>query len=457
MTLTLLFVLMAGLFAGGLGGWLLLRRFYVPKHELAQRLSREQVDEGYVTREMYDSTLFTLHQRDQDLKTKETEIRTLLARVAAADKEKEQLSQMGEQLKQIHESNRQEFSNLANDILRQKSRDFLETNKLSLDHLLAPLQSDIGQFRKTIEATRKEDIQDLTSLKKEIESLQQLNIRLSEDAQRLASALKSDVKVQGNWGEDRLRLILESEGLQKYIDYTSEEVHRDREEARNYRPDFILKLPDGKHLIIDSKVSLNSYVAYFNTQDPEEKKLHIKQLVRSINEHIDELGARNYQRLGTLKSPDFVFMFMHFEPALTLALNESPEIFNRALSKKVVLITPSTLVATFKIVRQLWQHENRARNVDEIFRQCGLLYDKFILFLEEMQGMGEHINKAGMAYTEAMNRLKEGKRKGDTIIGKLEQIRDLDAKTTKSLPRDIANDMDIRFPDDGLKAIPGNG
>ncbi len=149
-------------------------------------------------------------------------------------------------------------------------------------------------------------------------------------------------------------------------------------------------------------------------------------------------------------------MFMHFEPALTLALNESPEIFNRALAKKVVLITPSTLVATFKIVRQLWQHENRARNVDEIFRQCGMLYDKFILFLEEMQGMGEHINKAGTAYHEAMNRLKEGKRKGDTIIGKLEQIRELDAKTTKSLPRDIANDMDIRFPDDGLKAIHGN-
>ncbi|WP_341843259.1 DNA recombination protein RmuC [Chitinophaga caseinilytica] len=456
MTLTLLSVLIAGLFAGGLGGFLLLRRFYAPKDELAKRLSREQVDEGYVSREMYDSTLFTLHQRDQELKAQESELRTLTARLAAADKEKEQLSGLGEQLKKIHESNRQEFSNLAADILRQKSRDLLETNKLSLDHLLTPLQTDIGQFRKTIEQTRKEDIHDLTSLKKEIESLQQLNLRLSEDAQRLASALKSDVKVQGNWGEDRLRLILEAEGLQKYIDYTSEEVHRDHDQQRNFRPDFILKLPDGKHLVIDSKVSLNAYVAYFNTQDPAEKKIHLKQLVRNINEHIDELGARNYQRLGTLKSPDFVFMFMHFEPALTLALNESPEIFNRALSKKVVLITPSTLVATFKIIRQLWQHENRARNVDEIFRQCGLLYDKFILFLEEMQGMGEHINKAGVAYAEAMNRLKEGKRKGDTIIGKLEQIRELDAKTTKSLPRDVANDMDIRFPDDGLKAVHGN-
>ena len=263
------------------------------------------------------------------------------------------------------------------------------------------------------------------------------------------------MKVQGNWGEDRLRLILESEGLQQYIDYTREEVHRDTEADRNRRPDFILKLPDGKHLVIDSKVSLNAYVAYFNASEPEEKKGHLRQLVKNINEHIDELSGRNYHSLGSLNTPDFVFLFMHFESALTLALNESPDIFTRALKKKIVLITPSTLVATFKIVRLLWQHENRTRNVEEIFRQCGLLYDKFALFLEEMQSLGNNLKQATNAYDDAMNRLKDGKRKGDTIIGRFETIRNLDARTNKNLPKEIITEMDILFPDDDIKLVNG--
>ncbi|WP_241559064.1 DNA recombination protein RmuC [Chitinophaga barathri] len=451
MSVTLLSGLIIGLLAGGLGSYLFLRKFFVPRHELSARLSRQQVDEGFVAREMYDNALFTLNQREQDIKDKEAEVRTRDVQLASLRKEMEQLSGIGLELKKIHESNRQEFMNLASDILQQKSRDFADTNRTAMEHILSPLKTDIGQFRKTIEDTRKEDIQDLTSLKKEIESLQKLNFQLSEDAQRLAGALKSDVKVQGNWGEDRLKLILEAEGLQKYIDYTSEEVHRDTEEERNRRPDFILRLPDGKHLVIDSKVSLNAYVAYFNASDPEEKKAHLRQLVRNITDHIDELSARNYQRLGTLNTPDFVFMFMHFESALTLALNENPDIFNRAMKKKIVLITPSTLVATFKIVRLLWQNENRVRNVEEIFRQCGMLYDKFILFLEEMQRIGHNLKQAGNAYEDAMERLKDGKRKGDTIIGKFEIIRELDAKTGKHLPKEIETEMEIRFP----QALPG--
>lgn len=446
MSVTLLSGLIIGLLAGGLGGYLFLRKFFVPRHELAERLSPQQVEERFVSREMYDNILFTLHQREQELKDKEAEARVMEARLGGLIKEIEQLSGISEKLEKIHESNRQEFRNMASDILQQKSRDFADTNRTAMEHILSPLKNDIGQFRKTIEDTRKEDIQDLTSLKKEIENLQKLNFQLSEDAQRLAGALKSDVKVQGSWGEDRLKLILEAEGLQKYIDYTSEEVHRDQEEERNRRPDFILRLPDGKHLVIDSKVSLNAYVAYFNATEPEEKKAHVRQLVRNITEHIDELAGRNYQRLGTLNTPDFVFMFMHFESALTLALNENPDIFNRAMKKKIVLITPSTLVATFKIVRLLWQNENRVRNVEEIFRQCGLLYDKFILFLEEMQGIGRNLKQAGSAYDTAMERLKDGKRKSDTIIGKFEIIRELDAKTGKQLPKDIETDMDIRFP-----------
>jgi DNA recombination protein RmuC len=444
MSVSLLAGLIIGLIAGSLGSYLLLRKYYLPIH---QALTRQQVNEEYVVRDMYDNLLYNFQEKEKELDNKRNELVRLSSQIAGLVKEKEQLANIGQELAKIHEANREQFRNLATDILKEKSRDLADINKTSLDHILAPLKTDIGQFKKTIEDTRKEDIQDITSLKKEIESLHKLNTQLSEDAQRLAGALKSDVKVQGNWGEDRLKLILEAEGLQKYIDYTSEEVFRDSEAERNRRPDFILKLPDGKHLVIDSKVSLNAYVSYFNTTDPEEKKSLIKQLVRNINDHIDELSAKNYHSLGSLHTPDFVFMFMHFESALTLALNENPDIFNRALKKKIVLITPSTLVATFKIVRLLWQNENRVRNVEEIFRQCGLLYDKFILFLDEMQKIGHNLRQASLSHDEAMKRLKDGKRKNDTIIGKFELIKELDAKTGKTLPEDIITEMDILFPE----------
>lgn len=449
MSVTLLAGLITGLIAGSLGCYLFLRKYYIPIH---QAFTRQQVNEEYILRDMYDNLLYNFQEKEKDLEIKRNDIIRLNSQTSALLREKElldqQLTNFGLELAKMHETNREQFRNLATDILKEKSRDLADTNKTSLDHILAPLKTDIGQFKKTIEDTRKEDIQDITSLKKELESLHKLNSQLSEDAQRLAGALKSDVKVQGNWGEDRLKLILESEGLQKYIDYTSEEVFRDAETERNRRPDFILKLPDGKHLVIDSKVSLNAYVSYFNSGDPEERKSLIKQLVRNINDHIDELSAKNYHSLGGLHTPDFVFMFMHFESALTLALNENPDIFSRALKKKIVLITPSTLVATFKIVRLLWQNENRVRNVEEIFRQCGLLYDKFILFLDEMQKIGNNLRQASLSHDEAMKRLKDGKRKSDTIIGKFELIKELDAKTGKSLPDNIITEMDILFPDD---------
>ncbi|WP_308199080.1 DNA recombination protein RmuC [Chitinophaga sedimenti] len=195
--------------------------------------------------------------------------------------------------------------------------------------------------------------------------------------------------------------------------------------------------------MIDSKVSLNAYVEYFNAADPAQKKESLKQLVRNINDHIDLLANKNYQSLAGLHTPDFVFMFMHFESALTLAMNENPDIFNRALQRKIVIITPTTLVATMKVVKLLWQKENRVKNVEEIFRQCGLLYDKFVLFTEEMQKVGKSITDAGRAYHDAMNRLRDGARKSDTIIGKFQLIQSLEAKTNRKLPDSILNEISL--------------
>ena len=269
-----------------------------------------------------------------------------------------------------------------------------------------------------MEETRKEDIREFTSLKEEINSLHQLNTQLSDDARNLAKALKSDSRVQGSWGEDRLRFILESEGLQQYIDFTLQQTIRDVDNEINLRPDCILKLPGGKCLIIDSKVSLTAYVNYCNASIPEERAKYLKLHLKSVTDHIDLLADKQYHALNGLQTPDYVFLFMPIESAITLALNENEDIFNRALNKKVVLITPTTLVATLKVIKIIWQKENQVKNVEMIFKQCGALYDKFVTFLEEMEKVGNGLQTASRSYTEAMDRLKDGARKGDTIIGR---------------------------------------
>jgi DNA recombination protein RmuC len=361
-----------------------------------------------------------------------------------------------EEIERIHKLSKEQFKNLATDILEEKKKLFIESNKSELTTILDPLKSDLTNFKKTVEETRKEDIRDLTSLKKEIESLQKLNVQLSDDAQHLANALKSEVKVQGNWGEDRLSLILETEGLQKYIDFTSQGAFRDEEKEISRRPDFILNLPQGKHLIIDAKVSLTAYVNYFNAENPREKEKQLKLHLKSLNDHIEELADKDYQSLAGIHSPDYVFLFMPIEGALTLALNTSPEIFDKALKRKIVIITPTNLVATLKIIKMLWQQENQVKNVEEIFRQCGALYDKFVAFLESMDQVGNGLNSADNAFREAMNHLSEGTKKGSTLIGRFETIRKLEAKTSKRIPGRFLTTIDM-LGDEENPGLPEEG
>ncbi|MGV3656972.1 MAG: DNA recombination protein RmuC [Chitinophagaceae bacterium] len=411
-----------------------------------QRISKEELERSYVAKETFDIVFAKMQQAERKATTDAERLIELNKEVSELQKENDALIDRFTEFRQESEAwhlrATEQFKNLATDILKEKSQDFVETNKVTLDHLLSPLKTDISQFKKTIEDTRKEDIQDLTSLKKEIEALQKLNNQLSEDAQKLAGALKSDVKVQGDWGEDRLKYILEAEGLQRYTDYSSQGAYKDMEEGVLRKPDFIINLPDGKHIIIDSKVSLNAYVEYFNCSDEGRKRECLKQLVRNINDHIDGLSAKNYHLLNGLNAPDFVCMFMHFEPALSMAMNECPDILQRAMNKKIVILTPTTLVATAKMIRMIWQKENRAKNVEVIFKQCGLLYDKFVSFVEDFETVGHSLQTATNAYGAALDRLKEGKKKGDTILGRFENIKKLEARTNKSLPAHLLNEVE---------------
>ena len=425
--------------------------------EKESRISAEELAENYVPVRAHQLVTDELDDVKFKLDKREQQVIELTRSITALKKDEEavneKLALFREELDNLRRLSKEEFRNLAGDILEEKKKLFVETNKAELGNIITPLKNDLDVFKKVVEETRKEDIRELTSLKGEINSLQQLNTQLSDDARNLAKALKSDTRVQGSWGEDRLRYILESEGLQPHIDFSLQQTIRDVDNDINRRPDCILKLPGGKCVIIDSKVSLTAYVNYCNATVPEDRTRYLKQHLKSITDHIDYLSDKQYHTLQGLQTPDYVFLFMPIESAITLALNENEDIFTRALNKKIVLITPTTLVATLKVVKIIWQKENQVKNVEMIFKQCGALYDKFVTFLEEMEKVGIGLQNANRSYSEAMDRLKDGARKGDTIIGRFETIKKLEAKTNKSIPKKYLDELEI-YSDDDEKETP---
>ncbi len=435
--------------------------------ESAQKLPRTTVEQHYVARESFDIINRKLVVAESSLDRQEAVVLELNMQLTEFRQKEEHLNEklslFKVELEGLHSRSQEQFKNIATEVLEHKKKIFAAENKKELHTLLDPFKTNLNEFRDKVEATRKEDIRDMTSLKKEIEALQKLNTQLSDDARNLASALRSEVKMQGNWGEDRLNMILEMEGLQQYIDFNREATYADETIEGSRRPDFILKLPDGKSIIIDSKVSLTAYVHYFNAETAEEKSRYLKQHLKSVTDHVNSLADKNYQSIAGLKTPDYVFLFMPVEPALTLALNQNQDLFNHALKRKIVLITPTTLVATLKVVKILWQKENQVKNVEEIFRQCGELYNKFVSFLEDMDKVALALTAAGNAHRSAMNSLKDGTRRGNTIIGRFENIRKLEARTNKQIPEQhlreielLPDDLDIMMPDKSIAEAAGD-
>lgn len=425
--------------------------------ESEQKLSKAAVAQDYVARESFVLLQQKLAGQEATAQQQEQTILDLNRQLTVFRQQEvylnEKIGLFRKELEELHARSREQFSHMASEVLEHKKKVFLDENKRELNTILDPFKANLSEFREKVEATRKEDIRDMASLKKEIETLQRLNTQLSDDARNLATALKSEVKMQGNWGEERLHMILEMEGLQQYIDFDRERSYTDTNLDKTRRPDFILKLPEGKSIIIDSKVSLTAYVNYFNAATAEEKAMYLKQHLRSVTEHINGLADKNYQAIAGLNTPDYVFLFMPVEPALTLAMNQNPELFSLALKRKIVLITPTTLVATLKVVKILWQKENQVRNVEEIFRQCGELYNKFVGFLQDMDRIETALASAATAHRDAMNSLKDGSRKGSTIIGRFENIRKLEAKTSKRIPEHHLREADL-LPDDEEALLP---
>lgn len=355
------------------------------------------------------------------LSKKETDFENLWERNLEQKKEVEQLQ----------EKFTKEFENLANKILDEKSNKFTEQNKENMKNILSPLQDKIQLFEKKVDETHKESIGYHATLREQIFNLRDINDRMSKETLNLTKALKGDSKMQGNWGELVLERVLEKSGLEKGREYEVQQSFTN-DSGQRVLPDVVINLPDGKKMVVDSKVSLTAYERYINEEDEVLKLAYLKEHIGSIRRHIDQLSDKNYHHL--MESPEFVLLFIPIESAFSIAASQDATFYDNALGKNIVIVTPSTLLATLRTIDSMWKNQRRQENVEEIARQAGALYDKFHGLLADLITIGKKIDDSKSGYTDAMNKLFEGK--GNLIIS-VEKIRKLGAKAKKELPENI--------------------
>lgn len=327
-----------------------------------------------------------------------------------------------------------EFENLANKILEEKTSKFTLQNQENMKTILAPLQERILHFEKKVDDTHKESIDYHAALRQQILGLKDLNEQMNKETINLTKALKGDNKMQGNWGELVLERVLEKSGLEKGREYDVQQSFSIDGQKRI--PDVVVHLPEGKKMIIDSKVSLVAYEKYVNEEDDVLKKSYLNEHILSLKKHVDQLSAKNYQNLYHIESPDFVLLFIPIESAFATALNQDNFLYNKAFEQNIVIVTPSTLLATLRTIDSIWSNQKQQQNAYEIARQAGALYDKFYGFITDMEKIGKKMDEAKSEYGFAMNKLVEGK--GNLIIS-VQKLKKMGAKTNKSLPEKFQN------------------
>lgn len=337
-----------------------------------------------------------------------------------------------EELALQQEQLRKDFELLATKILDEKSEKFTLQNKENLKQILNPLHEKIQGFEKKVEDSQKESISMHSALREQLLGLKDLNQQMSKETTNLTRALKGDSKMQGNWGELVLERVLEKSGLEKDREYFVQQSFQ-REDGTRLMPDVVLHLPDSKKMIIDSKVSLVDYERFVNADD-DERAHYLKAHVNSIRKHVDQLSAKNYQDLYDIESPDFVLMFIPIEPAFAVAINDDNSLYNKAFEKNIVIVTPSTLLATLRTIDSMWNNEKQQQNAMEIARQAGALYDKFEGFVQDLTGIGRKLDAAKSDYSSAMNKLVEGK---GNLVSSVERLKKMGAKAKKDLPEAI--------------------
>ncbi|MBK9391210.1 MAG: DNA recombination protein RmuC [Bacteroidetes bacterium] len=426
--------LAAGLISGALIGWLFTRQ----KALQDKGIPVEELNSRYISIDLYSQEKLENSEKEKTIIALNSRIAELSANLKNLE---EKFNESKKEVEEIHKKFSTEFKNLSNEMMEEKSKKFLELNEKSVGDLLNPLKDKIKEFEGKIDKVYMDETRERISLKKELESIIKLNQQVSEDTHKLTNALKGDKKMLGDWGEVQLEMILEKAGLERDIHYRKQETIKD-DEGKNLRPDYIINLPDDKQLIVDSKVSLVAYERFFNADDENVKALALKQHLNDLLNHVRELSDKNYQKLYGINPPDYVLMFVPIEPALSVAQREDSSLFDKALKRNIVMVSTSTLLATLRTINFIWNQDKQRKNVYEIAKQSGALYEKFTGFIDDLIQVGRKLDDAKGEYSNAMNKLYESKKKGDTIIGRIEKIKELGADTTKSLPQNILDRLE---------------
>ncbi|MHC5201320.1 DNA recombination protein RmuC [Myroides sp. LJL119] len=351
------------------------------------------------------------------------------------------LNQQKIQSQDLQEKFSKEFEILANKILQDKSEHFTKVNKDNIENILTPLQEKIKNFELKVEQTHKESIDYHAALRQQIFGLQQTNTKMSQETQNLTKALKGDNKIQGNWGEMILESILEKSGLEKDREYHTQVSHTN-EYGKRLQPDVIISLPANRHMVIDSKVSLLAYEQYINHSETQSQNKALQEHIVSITRHIDQLSAKRYQDIYPGSSPEFVLLFIPIETAFSVAINQDASLYNKAFEKNIVIVTPSTLLATLRTIESMWKQQKQTQNAFEIARQAGLLYDKFVGLTQDLTKIGKKLDEAKIEYDNAFNKLSQGK---GNLIGSVQKLKDMGAKAKKSLDTQLTDNQELHF------------
>ncbi|MFY8181767.1 MAG: DNA recombination protein RmuC [Flavobacterium sp.] len=396
----------------------------------------QQKEQSVLERNQFEKQLNTSNQEKETIRSEKEALAIQLSK-KETDFENlwERNKEQKQEVEQLQEKFTKEFENLANKILEEKTTKFTEQNKENLKNILSPLQDKIQLFEKKVEDTHKESIDYHAALRQQILGLREMNEQMSKETLNLTKALKGDSKMQGNWGELVLERVLEKSGLEKDREYFVQQSFV-TEEGNRVFPDVIINLPDGKKMIVDSKVTLTAYERYINEEDDNLKTQFLKEHVISINRHVEQLGNKNYHDLYQMESPDFVLLFIPIESAFALALNEDTSLYNKAFEKNIVIVTPSTLLATLRTIDSMWTNQKQQENALEIARQAGALYDKFNGFVEDLILVGKRMDEGKKAYEESMKKLYTG---NGNLITSVEKLKKMGAKAKKSLPENIIN------------------
>jgi len=435
--------LLLGMILAAFATWMVMRsKISANQHLLSEKIGflQQQSEELKNLLSAKEEMIYSLTAQHS---TKEAELKHMTNRL---QEQKQEMMQIGEKLNN-------DFRILANEILEEKSKRFTEQNKTNLDQILKPLNERIKEFEKKVDETYDKEAQQRFSLKEEVKRLAELNQQISKEANSLTKALKGESKTQGNWGEIILESILERTGLRKGNEYFVQESFL-VEGGKRYQPDVIIHYPGDRSIVIDSKVSLTAYETYMSVDENPVKEQALKAHLVSVKNHINELASKNYQDIESIKTLDFVVLFLSVEPAYLLAIQHEPNLWSYAYEKRILLISPTNLIAVLKMIESLWKQEYQNRNVLEIANQGGALYDDFVRLSENLIKLGRKIEDASVHYKDTMKKISEGR---GNLVSRVEKLKALGVKAKKNLPESLINraiDSDNNEISDELNPLP---